>query len=201
MSDESPPYVRVVDLKHYLYCPRIVYFDRVLAVSMQRSSHHMSSLDEHERLEELDKRRKGGLFYSSDLANASKRFKVHLFSDRLKLEGVLDCLLILGEEMIPVDYKRMKSLKGRPWLDHKVQLTAYSLLLEDVFNTVVKRGYVYYVPEEKVLEVVFTNSMKSYVRRVVSYVEEVVREEQLPPVRVGLSKCLGCGYYWICRRA
>jgi len=201
VSDESPFYVRVVDLKHYLYCPRIVYFDRVLGVNMQKSSQHVSSLDDHERLEELEKRRKGGLFYSGDLARASKRFKVHLFSDRLRLEGVLDCVLTLGDEMMPVDYKQMKSLRGRPWLDHKIQLTAYALLLEDVFNTVVKRGYVYYVPEDKVLEIVFTRSMKSYVVSLVRRVEEIVRGEWLPPVRVGLSKCLGCGYYCICKRA
>jgi CRISPR-associated exonuclease Cas4 len=201
MSEDNPVYVRVVDLKHYLYCPRIAYFERVLGVTEQKSSQQVSSLSDHEKLEELEKRRKGGLFYSGELAEATKLFRVHLFSDRLNLEGVLDCVLILRNEVIPVDYKQMKSRNGRPWIDHKIQLAAYALLLEEKFSTVVRRGYLYYLPEERVLEVFFTRSMKRYVRRVIGQVLEILREERLPPVRVSPSKCLGCGYYWVCKRA
>jgi CRISPR-associated exonuclease Cas4 len=200
MPEDAPPYVRVVDLKHYLYCPRIIYFDRVLGVGEMRSSQQLSSLRDHERIEQLERRRKGGLSYSEKLEKAAKQFRVHLFSDRLNLEGVLDCLLILDNELIPVDYKQMKSINGKPWLDHKVQLTAYALLLEDRFDTVVRRGYLYYMPEEKVVEVVFTQRMKNYTKKVISYVEKLVQEERLPPVKVGISKCLGCGYYWVCKR-
>jgi len=201
MSEDSKDYVRVVDLKHYLYCPRIIYFDRVLGVSEQKTSQQLFSSKEHGRLEELEKRRKGGLFYSGQLEEVTKQFRVQLYSDRLGLEGVLDCLLYSGKELIPVDYKQMKSMNGNPWLDHKIQLTAYALLLEDRFDTVVRRGYLYYMPEERVLEVVFTQRMKDYTKRVISNVGKILRDELLPPVRVGLSKCLGCGYYWACKRA
>jgi hypothetical protein len=30
VSDVAEPYVSVTDVKHYVYCPRLVYFDRVL---------------------------------------------------------------------------------------------------------------------------------------------------------------------------
>jgi CRISPR/Cas system-associated exonuclease Cas4 (RecB family) len=59
MPEDAPPYVRVVDLKHYLYCPRIIYFDRVLGVGEMRSSQQLSSLRDHERIEQLERRRKG----------------------------------------------------------------------------------------------------------------------------------------------
>ncbi len=201
MSEDVPECVRVVDLKHYLYCPRIIYFDRVLGAAERVSSQQMSSLKEHARLEELEKRRKGGLSYSRNFAEGSKKFRVRLFSERLNLEGVLDCLLICGKEVMPVDYKQMRSLRGGPWLDHKIQLTAYALLLEDAYNTVVRRGYIYYLPEELVVEVIFSEEMKNYVASLVKRVERILKEEELPPVKVDQSKCLGCGYYWVCRRA
>ncbi len=201
MSEDTNSYVRVVDLKHYLYCPRIVYFDRVMGVGEMKSSQQQSSLRNHENIEQLEKRRKGGLFYSEELEKATKQFRVHLLSDRLNLEGVLDCLLTVRDELIPVDYKQMRSFNGKPWLDHKVQLTAYALLLEDKFDTVVKRGYIYYMPEEKVVKVDVTQRMKNYTKKVINYVEKIIREEQLQPVKVGVSRCLGCGYYWVCRRA
>jgi CRISPR/Cas system-associated exonuclease Cas4 (RecB family) len=56
------------------------------------------------------------------------------------------------------------------------------------------------MPEEKVVVVVFTQRMKNYTKKVISYVEKLVQEERLPPVEVGISKCLGCGYYWVCKR-
>jgi len=99
-------------------------------------------------------------------------------------------VLVLRNEFVQVDYKQTRSLNGRPWLNHKIQLAAYALLLEDKFNTVVRRGYLYYVPEERVLEVVFTQGMKRHMRRVIRNVEEMLKEERLPPARVGRSKCI-----------
>jgi|GEM_PF-4232550 len=46
MVEDIDSYVRVVDQKHYLYCPRIVYFDRVMDVGEMKSS---NSLREGER--------------------------------------------------------------------------------------------------------------------------------------------------------
>jgi len=200
MSEELEELVRVVDLKHYLYCPRIVYFDRVARVEERILTQQIKSLEEHEKLEEAEKRRKGGLFYSGELVNAEKVFGLRLKSESLKLEGVLDCLLKLGKEAVPVDYKYMRSRGGKPWLDHRYQLTAYALLVEDKLDCVVRRGFIYYVPEARVVEVFIDGGMKRYVKRLVERVDDLIKAEELPPVRVPPKKCYGCGFYWVCRR-
>lgn len=200
MAEEFEEPVRVVDIKHYLYCPRIVYFDRVAKAEERVFSQQSKSLEEHERLEKLEKRRVGGFFYSGELVDAEKVFQLRLRSERLNLEGVLDCLLRLGKEAVPVDYKYMRSMRGRAWLDHRYQLTAYALLVEDKLDCVVRRGFIYYVPEDRVVEVSVDEGMKRYVKRLIKRVEYMMHGEELPPVRVPPSKCAGCGFFWICRR-
>jgi len=201
MSEELDETVRVVDLKRYLYCPRIVYFDRVARVEEQLLSQQRRALEEHSRLEGLEKRRKGGIFYSGELRSAEKVFGLRLRSERLNLEGVLDCLLRIRGEAVPVDYKYMRSRRGKPWIDHRYQLAAYALLVEDMLDCVVRRGFIYYVPEERIVEVSIDGGMKRYVKRLITRVEGLIREEELPPVRVPPSKCQGCGFLWICRRS
>jgi CRISPR/Cas system-associated exonuclease Cas4 (RecB family) len=52
------------------------------------------------------------------------------------------------KEYILVDYKNMESNKGKPWTDHKYQLVAMTLLIDEAYNTLVKHGYVDYAPEK-----------------------------------------------------
>ena len=55
-------------------------------------------------------------------------------------------------------------------MDHKYQLVAYALLIEPNFNTVVRRGFINYVPEGLVLQLEITPTMKSHVKRVLGHI-------------------------------
>ena len=155
----------------------------------------------HEKLEEKEKRRKAALFYSSQFETAQKMFRVPLESEKLKLRGNLDLLIYSNSEYIPVEYKEMSSDKGKLWLDHKYQLTAYALLVEETHNTTVKRGIVNYVSEDLVIPCEISDGMKKYVRRIVVEVNRLVSDQALPPVSVPAKRCHGgCGYQWICER-
>ena len=58
------------------------------------------------------------------------------------------------------------------------------LLVEENFETVVKRGFVNYIPEGLILHFEITPSMKSYVKRVLGHIKRIIKEEELPPMRV-----------------
>jgi CRISPR-associated exonuclease Cas4 len=91
------------------------------------------------------------------------------------------------------------SADGKPWPHHKYQLAAYGLLIDENYRTVVKRGYVDYVPDKVVARVDISPSVKTYVRRLVRAVRELIEHEELPPRRMPEWKCArGCGYAWIC---
>lgn len=84
-------------------------------------------------------------------------------------------------------------------MDHKYQLVGYALLVEENFGTVVRRGFVNYLPETLILQIEITPTMKSYVKRVLGHIRRIIKEETLPPIRVAKQKCAGgCGHRQVC---
>ncbi|MEM3589724.1 MAG: CRISPR-associated protein Cas4 [Candidatus Bathyarchaeia archaeon] len=200
ISDAEESYVSATDIKHYIYCPRIIYFEKVLRVKPVLGSQQEESREEHMEYVRRELRRRDAVYYSPEFIDADKLLFVSLSSDKLGLRGCIDCIIKTAKgEYIPVDYKNMESNKGGIWMDHKYQLTAYALLIEENYGTVVKRGFINYMPEERVLKLEITPTVKSHVKRILGHIKRMESREELPPVRVSGWKCTGgCGYEWIC---
>ena len=195
-------FVSVTDVKHYIYCPRIIYFDHVLHATPIFGSQQEEGKEQHEDYVRKELRRKDAVYYSPEFVGAEKMLFTMLSSSSLELRGNVDCIIrTVKDEYIPVDYKNMASDGGRAWMDHKYQLVAYALLIEENFNTVVKRGFINYISEALILELEITPSMKAHVKRVLGHIKRIIREEQLPPIRVAENKCTGgCGHKQTCKQ-
>ena len=48
VSDVAEPFVSVTDTKHYIYCPRLIYFDKVLHATPVFGSQQKDSKELHE---------------------------------------------------------------------------------------------------------------------------------------------------------
>jgi CRISPR-associated exonuclease Cas4 len=84
-------------------------------------------------------------------------------------------------------------------MDHKYQLVGYALLVEENFETVVKHGFVNYVPEGLILQLEITPTVKGNVKRVLGHIKRIMKEEELPSTRVAKHKCQGgCGHKKTC---
>ena len=201
MSDIVESYISVTDITQYIYCPRVVYFDKVLHSPRILGSQQADSRAAHVRLQEKEKRRIAAKYYSQEFNEADKQFSVPLESKTLRLRGLLDLLIQASDEYIPVEYKYMLSSRGKIWPDHKYQLAAYALLLDENYKTTVKRGYLNYVNEDLVLRCDIPDASKRYTRRLVEEICELVTSQRIPPVTVPISRCTGgCGFRWICQR-
>jgi len=201
VSDVAEPYVSVTDVKHYIYCPRLVYFDRVLHAQPVFGSQQEESQELHEEYVRKELRRKDAVYYSPEFVGAEKYLFVQLVSQKFQLQGIIDCIVkTVKGEYVPIEYKNMNSDRGKVYMDHKYQLVAYALLIEENFDTVVKRGFVNYIPEQLVLQFSITPTMKSHVKRVIGHIKRIIKEEKLPPIRVNKSKCQGgCGHKQTCQ--
>jgi len=199
-SDIAETSVSVTDVKHYIYCPRIVYFERVLHAKPVFGSQQEEGRERHEEYVRKELRRKDAIYYSSDFTGAKKTLFTGLNSPKLGLTGQVDCIIrTVKGECIPVDYKNMSSNNGKVWMDHKYQLVAYALLVEEKYGTVVKRGFINYIPEKLILQIEITPTMKTHVKRVIGHIKRIIKEETLPPIRVAKHKCSGgCGYKYVC---
>lgn len=192
MSSVEQGFFTVVDVKRYAYCPRIVFITHVLHFEERVSEAMEMGAEEHDTI-----------FITPLLAKlrVSRVLRgLELESVRLGLVGKLDYLLVTkNRELIPIEVKWSESLGGRIKWDHRVQLAAYALLVEDNLGSTVKRGYVYYLKDKRIVETLIDDDIKGIVKRMLSSMQEMVLEERDPGVRVPLSRCLNCGYLSYCR--
>ena len=200
-SDVAEFFVSVTDVKHYVYCPRLVYFDRVLHATPVFGSQQEEGKESHEDYVGKELRRKDAIYYSPEFVGAEKLLFNPLSSDALGLQGNVDLIIKTAKgEFVPVEYKNMRSDDGRVCMDHKYQLVAYALLIEETFGAVVKRGFVNYIPETLILQFEITPTMKSHVKRVLGHIKRIIKDEELPPIRVAKQKCQGgCGHKQTCQ--
>ncbi|MCL2134169.1 MAG: CRISPR-associated protein Cas4 [Candidatus Bathyarchaeota archaeon] len=200
-SDVAEAFISATDVKHYIYCPRLIYFDHVLHATPVFGSQQKEGKEAHEEQMTKELKRKDAIYYSSEFAGAEKLLYTTLCSDTLGLQGNVDLIIhTVRNEYIPVEYKNMNSDKGRVCMDHKYQLTAYALLIEETFNTTVKQGIVNYLPETRVLQFEITPTMKTHVKRIIGHIKKIIQAETLPPIRVTSYKCQGgCGHKQTCQ--
>ena len=68
-----------------------------------------------------------------------------LVSEKLSMGGSVDKLIRTEEEIIPCTIKTGKCPEYGVWKSDRVQLAAYAMLIEEEFETTVKRGFVEYI--------------------------------------------------------
>jgi CRISPR-associated exonuclease Cas4 len=190
---EEAPFITVVDVRDYAYCPRVVYFTRVLHLR-ERVTEAM----------EYGKEQQGEVPLAPlmpRLRPAKVMKEVELTSYRLKLTGKVDAIVVTRHgEYVPVDVKWSEPQAERPRRQHKAQLAAYALLIEEGFKTTVKRAMIYYSRAGKLVQVALTDHDKRQVKQFVDRIYEVIRREELPEVRKSEEQCRDCGYRMYCKR-
>ncbi len=184
--------VRVSDLKQFLYCPRVVYFSYVLPVE-RRATYKMDvGREQHEALESLESRR---TLKRYGLDDGERRFRVPLVSGRLGLSGILDLLIVTGSGRYPVEFK--DAPRG-PALHHRYQLAAYCLLVEEAHREPVRCGFLYVIPQHRVVPIPLTPSLRSRVLEVLGRIRQMIRTEFVPPPTRRKGRCWDCEYRNFC---
>jgi CRISPR-associated exonuclease Cas4 len=183
----------VSDVRQHVYCPRIPYFRLGLRLPHRPVTYKMAEgIAQHQRTESLEHRR--GL-RAYGLSDGERLFDVPLHSDRLGLGGRLDMLIRRAWEAVPVEFKNTRASLG---LNHKYQLTAYALLVEETFGLPVRRAFVYFIPLKLAREVAITPAMRAYTRRVLGEIRRNVAEERMPNGTRVLGRCRECEFLAYC---
>lgn len=197
-SESEELFLDITDIKHYFYCPKIIYFDKVLRVKPHLDSQQKSSKQIHNEIAEKESKRKSVLC-NQNLKNKKKIYNVYLFSENLKLQGEIDCLLQDDTEYSVIEYKNTMSNKGKIWEDHFNQVVAYSILVDEYFNTDTKLGFVYYRPEDLMLSFNIRNLDKQKIHDIIAKIKFTIENEIEPMEEIPPNRCSGgCGYLWIC---
>ena len=184
--------VTATDLKQWAYCPRIPFYRYVLPVRPAATYKMQRGRDIQAAVEALERRRG---FRAYGMREGERRFGLWLHSARLGLSGKLDLLILTPDACYPVDFK---DTEGGPRRNHRLQLAAYALLAEEAFERPAPAGFIYLVPEKRVVALALTGTDRDTVRAAIVEIRRMIQREELPPPTPLRGRCEVCEYRNYC---
>lgn len=184
--------VTATDLKQWAYCPRIPFYRHVLPVRTAPTYKMQRGKDIQAAVEALERRRG---FSAYGMRDGERRFGLWLHSERLGLSGKLDLLVLTPDACYPVDFK---DTEGGPRRNHRLQLTAYALLAEEAFERPAPDGFIYLVPEKRVVALALTEADRDEVRQALAAMRRMVERQELPPPTPVRARCAVCEFRNYC---
>lgn len=198
MSEEEPELIAVTDIKQYHFCPRIIYFTKVLGVEERVTESEEEGKEAHDDFHKKERRRTT-LLGGKTLKVEQKWTALRLKSEKLGIEGTVDMVAKTPEGYVVVEYK-MTYMPRKIIPNHLYQVAAYAMLVEEAFKTIVRKLYVYYEKSNRALEIPLTESIRKHVIWTIKRIRRIIQEEKLPVAKPS-RKCQSCGYRWICKEA
>ena len=188
--------ITVSDVLEYLFCPRFIYFMYCLLIPQHEEKRFKVNKGRqvHERKEKLDKS-----YLRKKLGVVRKEVSVYLSSEKYPVRGIVDEVLFLEDgTAAPLDYK-FAEYKNKVFKTYRYQLALYALLIQEIYDITVKKGFICYVRSNNYVKEVslserdFENAIK-----VVDEILEIIQNCNHPKKPKGLSKCIDCCYRNIC---
>ncbi len=179
----------VTDIVQFHYCPRKVYFLRVMDVpaGVRRKMVYGDEVHEREKRRMLERKDIYG-FSKDEVADVIQDLQIE--SKRLGLRGKLDVTLRMRDgELVPVETKYTDF--ASPQRHYLKQLYSYALLLEEWGGRVVKRGVIYFSQQKKPETIEITSEDKESIIRDIQIIEKMLASEE-PPRAVSAEKCRYC---------
>ena len=153
---------------------------------------------EHERVHTQRIERRG---------ESAKLDEFPVFSRTLGVAGKCDCMeaeadsggccvpaLDFPVRLYPVEYKHGKL---RSELEYEIQLCAQAMCLEEMFQTQIPEGAIYYITSHRRYSVSLTTELRSLVKETIQRIELLRRNFSIPPAEYG-AKCKACSLKELC---
>ena len=121
--------------------------------------------------------------------------QVYVWSHRLRLVGLADCLEDEAGQLRPVEYKRGKMSR---WLNDHIQLCAQALCLEEQTGAAIASGEIFYWRNRRRERVAFTPELRTQTEAAVARAFALLAAGHLPPPTAIRAKCRDCSMEPIC---
>jgi CRISPR-associated exonuclease Cas4 len=188
--------LRVIDLKQYEYCPRVVYYDYCLGGLRPTTFKMEAGITAQERVNQLEERR--GL-RAYGVQSGERHYHVSVQSEKLGCSGQIDMVIETHDDnrprLIPVDFKLSRREPGRHF---KLQLACYALLLEEAWGKPVETGALYLIPTKEVVHVPITTRLRNDAIRQLLEIRQMVTAQRTPPPTAHRKRCVNCEFRRFC---
>lgn len=167
------------------YCPRRFYYEFVQG-EMLVNAPVLDGILKHETAHTAGSRRDDGV--------RSER-RVYVYSDELRVTGLVDVVETTEEGWTPVEYKRSKM---GDWLNDHVQLCAQALCLEERTGQTIAHGYLFYFGNRRRERVEFTPELRARTRQAIAQAFQLAAASAPPPPLDNRRKCRDCSLEPLC---
>lgn len=184
--DEQLP---ISALQHYAYCPRqfaLIHVERVWAENRFTAEGRIL----HERVDSGDAETRGSTRYERS---------VGLLSYTHGLTGKMDLLEI--EDRTPPVYRPVEYKRGKPKIDDwdRIQLCAQGLCLEEMKETIVSEGAIWYWEVRKRETVTFNNALRKATIECIDAARQLIEEGRTPLPISDRKRCRACSLADTCQ--
>ena len=124
--------------------------------------------------------------------------ELRIESDELRLKGIIDQVHVYDTDYVPFELKTGRTPQDGVWPSHRIQIAAYSLLLQEKFSRPVKEGFVFYLDTKEKRHIAINPFMKEEVKKIVDEVIELLESKKLPGFCDNENKCRKCGLKQTC---
>src|SRR3989338_6843596 len=105
--------------------------------------------------------------------------ELRIESEGLRLKGIIDQVHIYENGYVPFELKTGRTPQDGVWPSHRIQIAAYSMLLQEKFSKEVKEGYVVYLDTKEKRQIAINPFMKEEVKQVVDKIMVLIESKEL----------------------
>ena len=196
MDTETSPMLTPSEVVEHIWCPRFTYFMNVLMIPQFEDRRYkvLKGREVHKRREKENRD-----YLRKKIGVVNKEQAVYLASPKVRVRGIVDEVLFLDDgTMAPLDFKYTE-YKERAFRTHAIQVTLYGLLIEEVYQAEVTRGYVAYIRGgSKVLEVPLSDEIREATDQILDDIFAIIHTGKLPRKTANRNHCVDCCYKNIC---
>ena len=184
-------------LSEFDYCPRRFWL-KAVEKNVGDNLYTAEGSEMHERVHSCKIEKRRSVITVTGLDVSSVQYNLY---------GICDCvefitskegsyIPFLNERCIicPVEYKHGKVRNER---EYKVQLVAQTLCLEEMYNTSIAKGFIYYTNARHRQEVEIGEDIRCYTKSVIQRLTDFIADEK-PPSPNYLKRCRRCSVYDVC---
>lgn len=171
-EDEFTEVLALSYLNALEYCPRRFYYECILSEFIE-NHHTLEGTLRHERSDSGQT--------TSEHGQVTLR-RVWVWSQRLHLSGFADVVEEQGDQFTPIEYKKGKMGE---WLNDHVQLCAQALCLEEMLQTSIPHGYIFYFGSAHREKVLFTQTLRQHTEETIRLAFALQEQNELPPPLAG----------------
>ena len=184
--------VRVTDIRQYAYCPRVVYYTMVVPVPRPVTFKMEYGVDAQQHVEALEMRRKLRRY---GLHSGERHFRVDLESPRLGLSGQVDLVLLTPDEAVPVEFKHTERPVSK---NHRLQVAAYALLIEERMERPVRRGFICRLPSGRLQQLACGPVEREQALEIAASVRAMLHTQSRPGPTGVRARCTDCEFRRYC---